>query len=284
MKIITDIEELKNYTLSCRREGKSIGLIPTMGYLHAGHQSLIQKSAAENDLTIVSIFVNPTQFGVGEDFESYPRDLAHDAEAAETAGASVIFHPTAEEMYPEGYHTYISVEEITSVLCGKSRPTHFRGVTTVVSKLFHITHADRAYFGQKDAQQLAVIMRMTADLNMDTEIIPCPIVREADGLAMSSRNTYLSAEERKQALVLSQGLLSAEKLFVGGERNAATLKDTVIQKIESAPLAQIDYVELLTYPNLTSCKTVRERCLLAVAVKFGSTRLIDNILLEVPVI
>lgn len=282
MKIIQQIDALKSYALSCKKQGKTIGLVPTMGYLHAGHQSLIRKSAAENDITIVSIFVNPTQFGVGEDFESYPRDLAHDTAAAEAAGASVIFHPTAEEMYPKGYHTYVSVQEITSVLCGKSRPTHFQGVTTVVSKLFHISHADRAYFGQKDAQQLAVIMRMATDLNMDTIIVPCPIVREPDGLAMSSRNTYLSAEERKQALVLSQGLYAAEKLFADGERSTAFLKETVRQKILTAPLARIDYVELLTYPELTPCETVKSQCLLAVAVKFGTTRLIDNILLEGP--
>lgn len=281
MKVITKIHEMKAFVQTCKQDNKTIGLVPTMGYLHAGHQSLIRSSAEENNITIVSIFVNPTQFGEGEDFDSYPRDLEHDKKMAEDAGATVIFHPDAQEMYPKDYHTYVHVEEITSVLCGKSRPTHFQGVTTVVSKLFHISQADRAYFGQKDAQQLAVILRMVQDLNMDIIIRPCPIIREADGLAMSSRNTYLSSAQRKQAPVLYQGLSAAESLFLDGERHSDVLTDTVIQKIQSADQAKIDYVELLTFPALKSCAEINQTCILAVAVKFGKTRLIDNILLEV---
>lgn len=271
---------MQAYARLCRQQGRQIGLVPTMGFLHDGHKSLIQRSAADNDITVVSIFVNPTQFGAGEDYETYPRDLDHDRRAAEAGGADVIFHPSAEEMYPNGYQTYVNVDVITAVLCGKARPTHFRGVTTVVAKLFHITQADHAYFGQKDAQQLAVITRMAQDLNMPVCIHSCPIVREPDGLAMSSRNSYLSPEERRQALVLHRALKAAEAEYRAGQRSTAALKHHMVQMIQAAPLAQIDYVEILTYPALEACGTIDQPCLAALAVRFGATRLIDNILFQ----
>lgn len=279
MRIITTVDEMRLYIKEERANGRSVGLVPTMGYLHEGHASLIARSAAENDVTVVSVFVNPTQFGANEDLDSYPRDLEHDCAVAEQAGAQVIFHPTAAEMYPNGYRTYVNVEEITLPLCGKSRPTHFRGVTTVVCKLFCIAAPDRAYFGQKDAQQLIVIKQMVRDLNLDIKIVPCPIVREADGLAKSSRNVYLNEEERRQALVLSQALTLAHDLYKNGERNAENLRQAMIEKIQSAPLANIDYVELVDLESLQSVQTVATPVLAALAVKFGTTRLIDNIIL-----
>ena len=280
MQIIKTPAELNAYAKKIKFEGKTIGLVPTMGYLHEGHKSLIRKSAEQNDVTIVSVFVNPTQFGVGEDLETYPRDLDRDCKAAEESGADVIFHPEAADMYPEQYGTYVSVDsDITKILCGKTRPIHFRGVATVVTKLFNISIADRAYFGQKDAQQLAVIMRMVADLNMNIEIIPCPIVREADGLAMSSRNTYLSDEERRQALSLSAALRQAEAAIASGETDINMLKTNIRSRISESPIADIEYVDSYTFPNLLPCgDTLTERTLIALAVRFGTTRLIDNII------
>ena len=257
MKIITTVNEMRLYIKEEKAKGNAVGLVPTMGYLHEGHASLIQRSAAENDITV-----------------------EHDCAIAEQAGAQVIFHPTAAEMYPSGYHTYVNVEEITLPLCGKSRPTHFRGVTTVVSKLFHIITPDRAYFGQKDAQQLIVIKQMVRDLNMDIAIIPCPIVREKDGLAKSSRNVYLNHEERAQALVLHQALALAQKIYQNGERNADVLKKAMIEKIQSVPLANIDYVEIVDLESLQELQTLDNPALAALAVRFGTTRLIDNIILE----
>lgn len=279
MKIITTVSEIKQYIKEERANGHSVGLVPTMGYLHEGHASLIARSAAENDITVVSVFVNPTQFGANEDLDSYPRDLEHDCAVAEHAGAQVIFHPTAAEMYPNGYRTYVNVDEITLPLCGKSRPTHFRGVTTVVCKLFCIVAPDRAYFGQKDAQQLIVIRQMVRDLNMSVKIIPCPIVREADGLAKSSRNVYLNEEERCQALVLHQALALAEELYKNGERVVENLRHIMIEKIQSAPLAKIDYVELVDLESLQTVQTLEQPTLAALAVRFGTTRLIDNTIL-----
>ncbi len=279
MKIITTVSEMREYINEQKKISKSIGLVPTMGYLHDGHKSLIEKAASQNDIVVVSIFVNPTQFGVNEDLDKYPRDLEHDKNVASQGGASVIFHPTAAEMYPAGYKTYVNVEEITSILCGVSRPIHFRGVTTVVSKLFNIITPDRAYFGQKDAQQLAVICRMAEDMNFDIEIVPCPIVREKDGLAMSSRNTYLSAEERAQALSLSRGLKAAEELCKNGEKRTDVLKDTIRAEINKMPLAEIEYIESVKFPSLESCETAEDKTLIALAVRFGTTRLIDNIII-----
>lgn len=282
MRIITTPAELNAYSREQKQLGKSIGLVPTMGYLHDGHKSLIKKSSAQNDITIVSVFVNPTQFGAGEDLDTYPRDLERDKAVASDGGADVIFHPTPSEMYPEDYGTYVSVDsDITKILCGKSRPIHFRGVTTVVSKLFNISMADRAYFGQKDAQQLAVIMRMVSDLNMNIEIIPCPIVREADGLAMSSRNTYLSPTERQEALVLSRSLKEAEAAVAGGETDLNKIKSNIHRTISSSAAADIEYVEAYTFPQLKPCgDELNTKTLIALAVRFGSTRLIDNIIVS----
>ncbi|HIV85803.1 MAG TPA: pantoate--beta-alanine ligase [Candidatus Monoglobus merdigallinarum] len=283
MKIINTPKELSAYAKAQKDAGKSIGLVPTMGYLHDGHASLIKKSASENDVTIVSVFVNPTQFGAGEDLDSYPRDIEHDCTAAEAAGANVVFHPEPGDMYPAGYGTYVSVDsDMTKVLCGRSRPTHFRGVTTVVAKLFNISAADRAYFGQKDAQQLAVIMRMVSDLNMGIEIIPCPIVREPDGLAMSSRNTYLSPGERTQAPVLSRSLSAAKKLIDAGERDVKTLRDEISRIISCAPDADAEYIEFRSFPSLDECGgRISGKVLIALAVRFGKTRLIDNIIVNI---
>lgn len=280
MKILKTVSEVREFVKDKKTNGKTIGLVPTMGYLHEGHASLIEKSASQNDITIVSIFVNPTQFGPTEDLDKYPRDLEHDTKVAEKAGADAIFHPTPSEMYPNGYSTYINVENLTAGLCGKSRPTHFRGVTTVVGKLFNITQADRAYFGQKDAQQLAVIKRMVYDLNFNIEIVPCPIVREESGLAKSSRNVYLSDEEKREALVLSRSLKEAERLFNDGERNADILKKRITDIIESSPIANIDYVEIVDFETIQPISEIKGEALVALAVKFGSTRLIDNTILR----
>jgi pantoate--beta-alanine ligase len=252
-----------------------------MGFLHEGHLSLIRAAKKENDLVVVSIFVNPTQFGVGEDFEAYPRDLDNDAKLSEAAGADVIFNPSISEMYPEKYQTYVEVLEITNKLCGLSRPTHFKGVTTVVNKLFNIVEPDRAYFGQKDAQQVAVIQKMVRDLNMNVDIIPCPIVREVDGLAMSSRNTYLNLEQRNAALVLSKSLFTAKDMINKGNRDAVEIKEAIIKMINSEPLAAIDYVEIVDALTLNDITTIKDSILIALAIKIGRTRLIDNILVEV---
>ncbi|MFT9496140.1 pantoate--beta-alanine ligase [Anaerosolibacter sp.] len=281
MKIVETVKQIREEVARARKEGKKVGFVPTMGYLHEGHASLIQRAKAENEFVVVSIFVNPTQFGVGEDFETYPRDLERDSEIAEQAGANIIFHPTVGEMYPLGYRTYVDVEGITSKLCGASRPGHFRGVTTIVSKLFHMVKADRAYFGQKDAQQVAVIQQMVRDLNMDIEIVPCPIVREADGLAMSSRNTYLNPSERQAALILSQSLFEAQGMIDHGEHDAGKLGFWIKENIQTEPLAKIDYVEIVDAVTLEEIEEIKGDVLIALAVRIGKTRLIDNIRLEV---
>ena len=281
MVIIETIKELKELIKNKKKQGASVGFVPTMGYLHEGHLSLIRAAKKENELVVVSIFVNPTQFGVGEDFEAYPRDLQRDAKLSESAGADVIFHPSAQEMYPEQYQTYVEVMEITNRLCGISRPTHFKGVTTVVNKLFNIVEPDKTYFGQKDAQQVAVIQKMVKDLNMNIDVIPCPIVRETDGLAMSSRNKYLDPEQRQAALVLSKALFAAKEMIVQGCTNALELKDFIIKTIKSEPLAAIDYIEIVDALSLNSIKIIEGSVLIALAVRFGKTRLIDNIRVEV---
>ena len=281
MRIIEKISELKSIVGSLRREGKTIGFVPTMGYLHQGHISLVKASRQANDITIVSIFVNPTQFGPNEDFEKYPRDIDSDSKKAEEAGVDIIFTPAVREMYPDNYSTYVEVLGITGKLCGKSRPGHFKGVCTVVLKLFNIVDPDSAYFGQKDAQQAAVISRMVRDLNSAVRIITCPIVRESDGLAMSSRNVYLSNEERKAALVLSKSLNEAAGVIENGEANSEKLRDYIINIISSEKLADIDYVEILDARTLEFKETLKGRMLLAVAVRFGKTRLIDNVIVEV---
>ena len=275
--IIETVKELREYLAGQRAASKTVGLVPTMGFLHEGHLSLIREAKAENDVVVVSDFVNPTQFGPNEDFESYPRNIEQDTELALSAGADVIFYPSVSEMYPPESSTYVEVEgNITRVLCGASRPTHFRGVTTVVNKLFNIVEPDKAYFGQKDAQQVAVLTKMVKDLHMDIELIICPIVREPDGLAMSSRNTYLSAEERKQAVILNQALKKAKNAFANGEKDVVKLTGIITDKINEMPLAVIDYVSILDFPSLKPIITIEKDALAAVAVKFGKTRLIDN--------
>ncbi len=251
-----------------------------MGYLHEGHKSLILRAVAENDRVVVSDFVNPIQFGPNEDLDSYPRDLDADARLCEAAGAHLIFHPRPEDMYASDFCTFVDMSHLTEGLCGKTRPTHFRGVCTVVSKLFHIVAPDRAYFGQKDAQQLAVIRRMVRDLNFDIEIIGCPIVREEDGLAKSSRNTYLNPEERKAAVVLSRAVFLARSLMERGERNASVVLAAMRACIESEPLARIDYVEAVDAVSMQPVERIQGPVLCAVAVYIGKTRLIDNVTFE----
>ncbi|MEI6603270.1 MAG: pantoate--beta-alanine ligase [Clostridia bacterium] len=281
MKIITSISEMKQHMTEIKRNGKTVGFIPTMGFLHEGHISLANRAVSENDFTVLSIFVNPTQFGLGEDLDRYPRDFAHDCSLSETAGVDVLFAPTVSDMYPNEYSTFVEVEKISSVLCGASRAGHFKGVATVVNKLFHICLPDRAYFGQKDYQQVQVIRRMVSDLNMDITIVSCPIVREQDGLAMSSRNTYLSTEERKQALILHQSLAFAQELVGTGERNAVKLIGEITTLIQTSPLADIEYVAVADVNTLKAVESIQGKVLLALAVRFGKTRLIDNIVLEV---
>lgn len=281
MEIIKDINGIREFVWRHRQSGKRIGLVPTMGYLHQGHLSLVKKAQETTDTVVMSIFVNPLQFGVGEDYEEYPRDLTRDAELAESAGVEAIFAPTVAEMYPKGYATFVEVEQLTDGLCGASRPGHFRGVTTVVSKLFNTVQPDVAVFGQKDAQQAAVIQRMVRDLNMPLEIVVAPIVREADGLAMSSRNVYLNEEERKAGLVLSRSLNLARERIAAGERDAAVLRRAMVDFIRLEPLANIDYVEIVSAESIKPLDELVGRVLIALAVRFGSTRLIDNAVVEV---
>lgn len=271
--LVKTVKELRNIIDYSR----SVGFVPTMGYLHEGHLSLIKEAKKENAQVVVSIFVNPTQFAPNEDFGAYPRDIKRDYKMAMEAGADFVFNPEVEEMYSEKAMTYVSIEgPITQQLCGKSRPNHFKGVTTVVAMLFNIVKPTKAYFGQKDAQQAIIIKKMVKELHMDLKIVVCPIIRETDGLAMSSRNLYLNAEERKQALVLRQSLLEAEKLVAKGEKQVFIIKGKMIAIIQSAPLALIDYVEIVDEENLENIQRIEKTALAAVAVKFGKTRLIDN--------
>lgn len=281
MNIVNTVNEVRQTVKAWKREGLSIGFVPTMGYLHEGHQSLIKRAVQENDRVVVSIFVNPMQFGPSEDFNSYPRDLEHDAAICEKTGAHLIFHPDASEMYKPDFCTYVDMDGLTKGLCGKSRPVHFRGVCTVVNKLFNIVGADRAYFGQKDAQQLAVIKRMVRDLNMDIEIVGCPIIREEDGLAKSSRNTYLNEAERKAALILNKSLAIGKKLLVNGERNAKNVIDSITENINTEPLAKIDYVDVVDSISLEKVDKIERSVLVAIAVYIGKTRLIDNFSFEI---
>ncbi len=276
MKVVKTIKEVRDLVKSWKQEGNEVALVPTMGYLHNGHKSLMDRARQENGKVVVSIFVNPIQFGPNEDFSTYPRDLEHDMAVCESAGVDLIFAPEADEMYTKEFCSFVGMSILTEELCGKSRPTHFQGVCTVVSKLFHIVTPDRAYFGQKDAQQLAIIKRMVIDLSMDVEVIGCPIVREEDGLAMSSRNTYLSEEERKAALVLSQSLAFAEAFVARGERRASEILDEMKKLIELEPLAKIDYVEAVDVLTMKPVEEITESTLIALAVYIGKTRLIDN--------
>lgn len=280
MKIVQTVEEVRAQVKEWRQAGLTVGLVPTMGYLHEGHKSLIDRAVKENDRVVVSVFVNPMQFGPTEDLASYPRDLDRDAALCEGAGAALIFHPEPENMYSSDFSSFIDMNTLTKGLCGKTRPIHFRGVCTVVGKLFNIVQPDKAYFGQKDAQQLAVIRHMVNDLNFNLEVVGCPIIREEDGLAKSSRNTYLSPEERQAALILSKSLNRGQELIEAGEKDAAVIKKAITEMIETEPLAKIDYVELVDWNTLEPVEKIEGPVLNAIAVYIGKTRLIDNHIYE----
>lgn len=276
MQIVKTIEEVRAIVRAWREAGLSVGLVPTMGFLHEGHQSLIARSVADNDRTVVSVFVNPIQFGPTEDLEAYPRDIERDKALVEATGGDLIFNPEPVEMYPPHFTTFVDTTETTELLCGARRAGHFRGVCTVVSKLFNIVGPDRAYFGQKDAQQLATVRRFVRDLNFNIEIVACPIVREEDGLAKSSRNTYLSTEERKAALVLSRSLRQAQAAVENGERRAKVVVDIIADCLKQEPLARVDYIEVVDLDNVQRVEKIEENTLVAIAVYIGKTRLIDN--------
>ena len=276
LQIFRDPDELQNSIKNEKRKGKIVTLVPTMGYLHNGHLSLMKEAKKYGDLLIVSIFVNPTQFGPNEDLEKYPRDFKGDEAKCQSVGVDIIFYPTNDNMYPENYQTYVEVLNITKNLCGASRPTHFRGVTTVVAKLFNITLADYAFFGEKDFQQLVTIKRMVKDLNMPVKIIGCPIVREKDGLAMSSRNKYLSNKERKEALSLYKAICRVKEMFENGERDSNTLIQIAKDIISKEPSANIDYLKIVDINTMQDINKIEKDALFALAVKIGSTRLIDN--------
>lgn len=278
MKIVETIQEVRNQVKEWRMQGLSVGLVPTMGYLHEGHKSLIDRAVAENDKVVVSVFVNPMQFGPKEDLASYPRDLERDAALCKEAGAELIFHPEPSEMYCDDFSSFVDMNTLTGGLCGKSRPIHFRGVCTVVAKLFNIVTPDKAYFGQKDAQQLAVIRHMVSDLNFGIEIVGCPIIREEDGLAKSSRNTYLNPKERQAALILSKSLKRGKELLDAGEKDTAKIRQVITDTINSEPLAKIDYVEIVDWNTLEPVETITGPVLTAIAVYIGKTRLIDNVI------
>lgn len=280
MELITTVQSIREAVRNARLAGKRIGFVPTMGFLHEGHLTLMRQARQECDYVVVSIFVNPTQFGPNEDFARYPRDLERDMQLCRSVPVEAIFHPDVAEMYPQPFLSKVSVGTVTEGLCGASRPGHFDGVATVVTKLFNIVKPDVAYFGQKDAQQVAVIRRMVIDLNMDLEIRPVPTVREADGLAMSSRNVYLSPAEREAALVLSRSLRMAQERVAAGERDLGALRAEMQAMIAAEPLASIDYVSIVDYDTLQPVERLEGRALAALAVRFGKTRLIDNVVLE----
>ena len=286
MVILKKIDEVRAQVKEWKKQGLTVGLVPTMGYLHEGHQSLIRQAAQDNDRVVVSVFVNPTQFAYAskyrpnEDLESYPRDLEADAKLCESTGADIIFNPEPEEMYADGFVSFINMTGLPNALCGLTRPIHFKGVCTVVGQLFNIVTPDRAYFGQKDAQQLAIIMRMVKDLNFDIEIVGCPIIREADGLAKSSRNIYLTPEERKAAVVLSKAVKLGQDMIADGERDAAKIVGEMKKLISAEPLATIDYVEMVNMDTMQSIEKAEGHVLCAMAVKFGKARLIDNFIAE----
>lgn len=280
MKVLRTIKEIKEYAKTQKQAGKIIGLVPTMGALHEGHLTLMRAAREKCDIVIASVFVNPVQFGPNEDYDAYPRRFEEDCKKLETVPLDAVFHPEPAEMYPDGYATYVNVEgEITHKLCGAQRPGHFRGVATVVTKLMNLSRADEAFFGQKDAQQVVVISRFVEDLNINVHINMVPIVREESGLARSSRNQYLSADEKKAALVLSRSLKAAKMLYADGENKVAELKKVVSDILEAEPMATVDYVELYSFPGLLSIEEVKGPALLAIAVKIGKTRLIDNVIL-----
>ena len=276
MIVIKTIPDMTYLRLSLK---EPVGLVPTMGYLHAGHMSLVRKARAENKSVVVSIYVNPTQFSPQEDLSTYPRDLERDLAMLEKEGTDVVFFPCDKEMYPTGYDTWVIVDNLTKPLEGDSRPNHFRGVTTVVTKLFNVIRPTNAYFGQKDAQQALEIKKMVTDLNMNLKVVVCPTIREIDGLAMSSRNVYLTLEQRKAAPVLYQSLFLAKDLFASGERNTAAILEQMTALIQKEPLAKIDYISIADTETLAELKTIKQSALVSMAVRFGNTRLIDNIIL-----
>lgn len=281
MKIATTIAEVRAQVAAWKKEGLTVGLVPTMGYLHEGHASLVDEAVRQCDRVVASVFVNPTQFGPNEDLEDYPRDFDRDKALLEEHGCHLVFHPSVEEMYPEGAATYVEIHsDMPKQLCGKTRPIHFRGVCTVVSKLFNIVTPDKAFFGQKDAQQLAILRRMVRDLSYGIQLVGCPIVREADGLAKSSRNTYLNPQERQAALVLSQAVKLGRELVAQGERDAAKLVAAMTAHIAAQPLARIDYVEAVDGVTMEPVETLQGTVLVAMAVYIGKTRLIDNFIVE----
>ena len=279
MQVTTTVEETRKLVKNWKKEGKTIGLVPTMGFLHEGHASLIRRCREENDIVVVSDFVNPTQFGPTEDLEAYPRDFKRDSELCESLGTDLIFHPEPKDMYHDP-HAYVSIDTLSDTLCGQTRPIHFKGVCTVVSKLFNIVAPDRAYFGQKDAQQLAIIRKMVQDLNFDIQIVGCPIIREEDGLAKSSRNTYLSPEERKAALVLSRSIFLGKEMVEKGERDCKKILASMTAEIEKEPLAKIDYVKIVDLDTMQQVEKIDRGILAAIAVYIGKTRLIDNFMYE----
>lgn len=280
MKVVGTIKEVRELVKEWKKNGETVGFVPTMGYLHEGHGSLITKARENNDKVVVSIFVNPMQFGPTEDLDSYPRNLEKDSKFCESLGADLIFHPEPEEMYHDDFSSYVDMSVLTEELCGLSRPVHFRGVCTVVTKLFNIVQPDNAYFGQKDAQQLAIIKHMVQDLNMDINVVGCPIVREEDGLAKSSRNTYLSPEERKAALILSKTVKLAKELIDAGEKDADVVVAKMKENIETEPMAKIDYVKAVNGLTMQQQKEIKAPMLIAMAVYIGKTRLIDNMILD----
>lgn len=275
------VAEIREFVRAARAQAQTVGFVPTMGYLHEGHLELMRQAKKQCDVVVISIFVNPTQFGPQEDFTKYPRDMERDLQLAEQVGVQAVFNPSVEEIYPRGYCTYVDVERLTEKLCGLSRPGHFRGVATVVAKLFNIVQPDQAFFGQKDAQQVLVIQRMAADLHMDLEVVTVPTMREADGLAMSSRNVYLDPVQRQAASVLFKGMCAAVDAVAAGQSEAAKICQLVVEMIEKEPLAQIDYVEIYSHPDLEPVAVLTGPALLALAVRIGRTRLIDNIILGV---
>jgi len=279
MVLIEDIASMKRYVLAVKSNGTTIGLVPTMGYFHEGHLMLMRMAKKISDHLIISLFVNPAQFGQGEDLDKYPKDMERDKTLARAVGVECIFAPSVEEMYPEGYSTYVNVENITNVLCGVSRPHHFRGVATVVTKLFNIIEPDIAVFGEKDFQQLAVIKQLVKDLNMNVRVVGHPTIREPDGLAMSSRNAYLRVDERKKSLILNKSLHLARNLFAEGVRDASKIRDSVKKMISSEEGCDIDYVEVVDPERLSPIRTIEDKALIALAVRIGSTRLIDNTVL-----
>lgn len=279
MVVVKTIKEVRDTVKQWRKEGLTVGFVPTMGYLHEGHQSLI-RAAGENDRVVVSIFLNPMQFGPTEDLATYPKDIERDKQKCLEAGADLIFAPEVSEMYEDNFQSYVDMNLLTEELCGLTRPCHFRGVCTVVTKLFNIVKPDKAYFGKKDAQQLAVIKRMVTDLNMDIEIVGCPIIREEDGLAKSSRNTYLNADERKAALVLSKAVKKAEELTENGVRNSAEIISAMTSIVEAEPLAKIDYIKIVALDTMQQISSTEGGALIAMAVYIGKTRLIDNFFYE----